>query len=170
MDFDLERFHAGDEAMFAELVRSYSPRLVPLLRRYADTTTDAHDLLQEVWLRTYSKRHTFDGRGSFLGWLLTVSRNVGMTAVRKRVREPMADFLVEIASEGDPDAGLLGEVLRDAVLALPERERDVVILRLVEGMSTAETARLLQCAEGTVKATLHHATQKLRLRLKETVK
>jgi RNA polymerase sigma-70 factor (ECF subfamily) len=170
LDFDLERFHAGDDAMFAELVRCYSPRLLPLLRRYADTTTDAYDLLQEVWLRVFSKRRSFDGRGSFLGWLLTVSRNVGMTTVRKRAREAPADRFANPASDSDPDTGLLGEELRDAVLALPERERHVVILRLVEGMSTAETARRLQCAEGTVKATLHHATQKLRLRLKEAVK
>jgi RNA polymerase sigma-70 factor (ECF subfamily) len=52
---------------------------------------------------------------------------------------------------------------------LPERQREVLLLRLIEGMSTAETARLLQCAEGTVKATLHHATRRLQELLRETV-
>ena len=168
--FDLDRFHAGDEALFAELVAAYSPRLLPQLRRYAGADADAEDILQEVWLRTYSKRKTFDGRGSFFGWLLTVSRTVGIAAVRKRMRDPGVEGLPEVAARGDPDAGMLGDTLRDAVLALSARQREVVLLRLVEGMSTAETACLLRCAEGTVKATLHQATRKLQVLLKETVR
>lgn len=132
---------------------------------------DAHDLLQDVWLRVYNKRAGFDGRGSFVGWLLAVGRTVGMTAVRNRMRQPvMEDVPVIAAPRSDPDAGFLRDNLRDAVLALPERQRDVVMLRLVDGMSTAETARLLQCAEGTVKAALHQATRKLRETLQGTLR
>ncbi|MEX2152846.1 MAG: RNA polymerase sigma factor [Gemmatimonadaceae bacterium] len=170
MDLDIERFHAGDERLFADLVTTYSPRLWPQLRRYAGVDADTRDLLQEVWLRAFDKRRTFDGRGSFIGWLLAVSRTVGIAAVRKRMREPVTEDLPEVAARSDPDAGLMRETLRDAVLALPARQRDVVILRLVEGRSTAETARLLQCAEGTVKALLHQATRKLREGLKETAR
>ncbi|HUF27861.1 MAG TPA: RNA polymerase sigma factor [Gemmatimonadaceae bacterium] len=170
MEFDLERFHAGDEALFAELVRIHSPRLLPPLRRYAGVDADAHDLLQETWLRVYASRRTFEGRGSFLGWLFVVARSVGAAAVRKRMRRPTSDELSDVAVHDDPDAGPLRDSLREAVLALPERQREVVLLRLVEGMSTAETARLLGCAEGTVKATLHHATRRLRELLKERVR
>jgi RNA polymerase sigma-70 factor (ECF subfamily) len=169
LDFDLGRFHAGDEALFAKLVDAYSPRLLPQLRRYAGSDVDAHDLLQELWLRAYRKRASFDGRGSFVGWLLMVARSVGMTAVRKREREPVTQDLQDVAADSDSDTGPLRDAVRDAVLALPERQRDVVLLRLVEGMNTAETARRLQCAEGTVKATLHQATRKLREQLQETV-
>jgi len=168
--FDLDRFHAGDEAFFAELVAAYAPRLLPYLRRYAGAEAQVEDILQEVWMRTYRKRQTFDGRGSFFGWLLMVSRTVGMATLRKRSREPRTEELFDAAAEDEPDAGMLGDALRDAVLALPARQRDVVLLRLVEGMSTAETARLLQCAEGTVKATLHHATRKLQKLLEEVVR
>ena len=131
---------------------------------------DANDLLQEVWLLAYRKRESFEGRGSFLGWLLMVARTVGMGAVRRRQREGIREELRELAAESDPDAGMLHETVLNAVLALPERQRDVVLLRLVEGMSTAETARLLECAEGTVKATLHQATLKLQQLFKETVR
>lgn len=170
MEFDLIRFHSGDESLFTELVTAYSQRLMPLLRRYAGPEVDAHDLLQEVWLRAYRKRQQFDGRGSLLGWLLAVSRTVGITEVRKRASEPLFQDLPDVAARFDPDEVVLRETLREAVLALPERQRDVVILRLVEGMSTAETARRLECAEGTVKATLHQATKKLREHLKETLR
>ena len=170
MDFDIGRFHAGEETLFAELVRSYSPRLLAYLRRYAATSMDAQDLLQDLWLHAYTKRAMFDGRGSLYGWLLSVGRTVGMAAVRKRERVPTMESLPEIPAQFDPDAGMLGQTLQDAVLALPERQRDAILLRLVEGLSTADTARVMQCAEGTVKASLHQATRKLREHLKEMVR
>jgi RNA polymerase sigma-70 factor, ECF subfamily len=168
--FDLERFHAGDESFFTNLVRLYSPRLLPYLRRYAGGNTGANDLLQEVWLRAYRKRETFLARGSFFGWLLTVSRTVGMAALNKRRRDRVTEPLSEIPVADDPDIVLLNDAVREAVLALPERQREVVMLRLIEGLSTAETAKLLRCAEGTVKATLHQVTRKLQDLLRETVK
>jgi RNA polymerase sigma-70 factor, ECF subfamily len=167
--FDLDRFHAGDDVLFAQLVHAYSPRLRPYLRRYADTATDVADLLQEVWLRAYRKRRTFEGRGSLFGWLLMVGRTVGMAAANRRAREPGMEELREVGSASRADAGLLRDALRQAVLMLSERQREVVLLRLVEGLSTADTARRLHCAEGTVKATLHHATRRLQQLLKEAV-
>ncbi len=168
-EVDLDLFVAGDETHFAELVRTYSPRLLPHLRRYEGMDADVHDLLQEAWLRAYTKRATFDGRGSFFGWLLMVGRSVGMSAVRRRSHRPVTADISDVAAEFDPYGAILRDTLRDAVLSLAERQRDVVLLRLVEGLSTAETARRLQIAEGTVKATLHQATRKLRELLKETV-
>lgn len=169
LEFDLHRFHEGDEIVFAELVRAYSPRLRPFLRRYEGGSVDANDLLQEIWLRAFRKRRTFAGRGSFFGWLLMVTRTVGMAAVSKGRREQATAALPELATDVDPDAGILHDRIRHAVLTLPERQRDVVLLRLLEGRSTAETAALLDCAEGTVKATLHQAIRRLQALLKERV-
>jgi RNA polymerase sigma-70 factor, ECF subfamily len=156
--------------VFAELVRAYSPRLRPFLRRYASVSADMNDLLQEIWLRAFRKRRTFAGRGSFFGWLLMVSRTVGMAEVGRRQREPITQELTtEPGIESDPDAGMLVDTVRSAILTLPERQREVLLLRLLEGRTTAETARLLHCAEGTVKATLHHALRRLQALLKERV-
>jgi RNA polymerase sigma-70 factor (ECF subfamily) len=163
VDFDLERFHAGDDSLFAELVAVHSPRLLRHLQQYSGPGVDARDLLQEVWLRAFHKRHTFEGRGAFIGWLLAVGRTVGLAAIRKRTREPATETIADVAAPAASDP----EGLREAVLALPERQRDVLLLRLVEGLSVAETARRMHCAEGTVKASLHQATQKLRAHLKE---
>ena len=163
MDFDVERFHAGDDSLFAELVAMHSPRLLRHLQQYSGRGIDSRDLLQEVWLRAFHKRHTFEGRGSFIGWLLMVGRTVGLAAIRKRPRELSTETLRAQAAETASDP----EVLREAVLALPERQRDVLLLRLVEGLSVAETACRMQCAEGTVKASLHQAVRKLREHLRE---
>lgn len=167
MPIDLERFRAGDEAMFDELVRTYSPLLVIYLRRYAGAEADVDDLLQEVWLRTYRKRATYSGSGSFVGWLLAVGRTIGMDAVRKRHR--FAEPIPPLPSERSCalETLSLGRTLTDAVLALADRQRDVVLMRLVEGFSTAETAARLHCAEGTVKATLYQAVIKLRALLRK---
>jgi RNA polymerase sigma-70 factor (ECF subfamily) len=167
---DVERFHAGDERLFAELVRTYSPRLLPHLRRYSESAgADINDLLQDVWLRAFEKRRGFDGRGSLLGWLLTICRTVGMTAVRRHTPQTsLADH--QAAEEADPDRGIERARLHEAVDALPQRQRDVVMLRVVEDRSTAETARILGCAEGTVKAALHAAMHRLKDKLREKVK
>ena len=84
MEIDLERFHSGDDSLFAELVAMHSPRLLRHLQQYSGPGIDARDLLQDVWLRAFHKRHTFEGRGSFIGWLLMVGRTVGLAAMRKR--------------------------------------------------------------------------------------
>jgi RNA polymerase sigma-70 factor, ECF subfamily len=156
--------------LFTQLVRAHSPRLHAHVRRFAVTEADAHDLLQEVWLRAYRKRRTFEGRGSLFGWLLMVARTVGLAELSKRSRQPITKELDDVAAPGDPDAALLRDRLRDAVLTLTGRQREVVLLRIVEGLSTAETAQLLECAEGTVKATLHQAVRKLQELLRETVR
>jgi RNA polymerase sigma-70 factor (ECF subfamily) len=163
VEFDLERFHSGDESLFTELVALHSPRLRRHLCHYSGPGVDDRDLLQEAWLRAFHKRHTFDGRGSFIGWLLMVGRTVGLAAVRKRARDLATATLTDVAGQ----AGSTPDPVLEAVLALPERQRDVLLLRLVEGLSVAETARRMRCAEGTVKATLHQATRKLREQLKE---
>jgi RNA polymerase sigma factor (sigma-70 family) len=63
----------------------------------------------------------------------------------------------------DAEQAALRESISRAVMDLPERERDVVVLRMLRQRSTRETAEMLGCAEGTVKATLHHALKKLQI-------
>jgi RNA polymerase sigma-70 factor (ECF subfamily) len=169
VEVDVARFRAGDDALFADIVRELSPRLMPLLRRYAGDA-DPNDLLQDVWVRAYERRATYDGRGSFLGWLLSVTRSVAVDALRARSRVLEGEASPDLPGHHDPDAVFLRTALRDAILDLPERQRDVIVSRLVEGLSTRETAARLECAEGTVKALLHQATRKLRDVLQETLR
>jgi RNA polymerase sigma-70 factor, ECF subfamily len=170
---DIERFHAGDERLFADLVRNYSPRLIPHLRRYAPSETDIADLLQDVWLRAFQKRRSFDGRGSLFGWLLTVGRTVGLAAAARRGNVVDVESIDQIAQADDVEAAIHQKSeynrLRAAVDLLPARQREVVLLRITEDRSTAEAARILGCAEGTVKASLHAAIHKLQQMLKEKV-
>ena len=170
---DIDRFHAGDERLFAELVRLYSPRLLPHLRRYAQAESDVSDLLQDVWLRAFQKRRGFDGRGSLFGWLLTICRTVGLAAVGRRSDHIDIENIeqVAVAEELEPNVYRKMEYgrLRAAIETLPARQREVVLLRVSEDRSTAEAARILGCAEGTVKAALHAAMHKLKQTFREKV-
>lgn len=175
VDFDITRFHSGDEGLFDSLIRMHSPRLLPYLRQYAMDQAETYDLLQEVWMRAFQKRASYRGDGSLVGWLLRVCRTIGLAAAAKRERLPAADYGGEHAGQpSDQDARIDADrrhrELRAAVADLPERQRDVVVLRIIEGRSTNETARALECAEGTVKATLHQALRKLREQLSPAVK
>jgi RNA polymerase sigma factor (sigma-70 family) len=170
---DIDRFHAGDERLFAELVRFYSPRLLPPLRRYARAEGDVADLLQDVWLRAFQKRRGFDGRGSLFGWLLTICRTVGLASVARRGDTVDIENIDQIASSDDLEPAIHRKLehgrLRAAIESLPARQREVVLLRVTEDRSTAESARILGCAEGTVKASLHAAIHKLQQMLEEKV-
>ena len=168
-DFDVGRFRTGDHEIFRTIVQRYSPRLLPVVRSYAGDDDEAHDLLQDVWRRAYDKRRTFAGRGTLLGWLLAVARTVGLAAVeRSTSRERFDPDPTLHMGQSDPDPSQqteqreLARSLRRALLELPEREREVVILRMLEQRTTREAAARLGCAEGTVKASLHSALKKLR--------
>lgn len=180
---ELAAFRAGDPETFAVLVDALSPRLLAVARRYAADGDEALDLVQQVWLRAFERRDAFTGRGPLVGWLLAIVRNVGLDAVRGRRAREERVIAVPAAGAQDaagrggpshtrpPDQALerveLGRALTDALLELPERQRDVVVLRLVEGRSVRETAAAMGCAEGTVKASLHHALARLTPLLEE---
>jgi len=162
---DRRRFRRGDADLFRVLVDVHSPRLLAVARSVAADLDDAHDLVQETWVRAYEKRRSFSGKGTMIGWLLTMCRNLAFSDHRRTSR--VVGGLGDSATDGAPSPGDHAEwaALRDAihlaVLDLPPRERDVVVLRMLDGRSTRETAQVLACAEGTVKATLFHALRKL---------
>ncbi len=161
------RFRAGDPSLFRDLVEMYSPRLLGVCAGFADDSDAAHDLVQETWTRVFSKRRSYLG-GSFAAWLFTVCRRICLSAVRRRplrLAGPPLDLVADSSVAGSPERGAARAELRASVsralFDLPPRQREVVVLRLLEGCSTRETAALMGCAEGTVKAALHQALAKL---------
>lgn len=173
---ELRRFRSGDAAHFRELVEVWSPRLLAVVRPFARDMDEAQDLLQETWRRIYEKRATYMGTGTLLGWFYAVCRNV---CLGLRRRENWRGGSAEGMTEGpaglaEPEPAAervaLRRSLQRAIMELPEREREVVILRLLGSRSTRETAEALGCAEGTVKAALHHAVIKLQAALEVWVR
>jgi len=168
---ELLAFRRGDEVYFRALIDAYSPRLLACARSFLPDLDEARDVVQDVWVRAYERRRSYSGSGSLLAWLLTMCRNASVSAIRSgTVRKRAKGTLgvaraVRPAAAADPSTDAqraeVRELVYGAVADLPERQRAVVTLRILEGKTTAQTAEALGIAPGTVKATLHHALRNL---------
>lgn len=183
-DTEIDRLRRGEPELLRGLVREHTSSLLGWVRSYADGPDESEDLVQEVWQRVLTARATYQGTGSFRGWLYQISRTVCVDQARRKSSQSQgrlraavyqgADVAVGVPttdawSAKNPEERFEVEAtrlrVRSAVADLPPRQLEVVTLRMLEGMSTKATAELLDCAEGTVKASLSHALANLRERL-----
>jgi RNA polymerase sigma-70 factor (ECF subfamily) len=157
-------------AELREWIREHTPRLLAVARGFASGETEAEDILQEVWWRA-ARRACDRAPGVPLGaWLVAVTLNVGRDHRRRSERRRRLFLLW--GGEGQvapPPADPIheGSRLWSVVGSLPRLQREVVILRVIEELSTEATATMLGRAEGTVKASLSRAMEKLRKELGE---
>ncbi|PTL81901.1 sigma-70 family RNA polymerase sigma factor [Vitiosangium sp. GDMCC 1.1324] len=140
------------------------------------TPSDAEDLVQETYARALSAAHQFEPGSNLKAWLFRILRNTYLDGRRRSSSESVsleADASLEPApSVGDTTdearfeqiRALVAEEVAEAVHALPEAWRTVILLDL-EGLTETEVARVLGCAEGTVKSRLFRARAELRKRL-----
>ena len=143
--------------------------MLRVIRGYARDDDDAADLLQTCWIRIYRKRTRFSGTGSFLGWALTVCRNQCRMEARKPRRAPLTR-LEDRGDLPDPAPGPSERLRRQeraaalhaALDRLTARERDAILMRILEGRRTAEVARVLGVKEASVRSLIHRGLKKLR--------
>lgn len=165
------------EAAVLALTREYGSRVYTVARRYARTDADVDDLIQEIWTRVIEVLPKKRPDSPMAGWLTMLAMNVGREWTRNRYRwsdfkdRALRFFNIEMEESrrqamGSEQSPVRAEVQR-AVDGLPDLQRDVVILRIFEGMSTKETAQAIERSEGTVKASLHRGLQTLRGRLRD---
>jgi RNA polymerase sigma-70 factor (ECF subfamily) len=157
-----------NEADLAALIRRETPRLFAVIRCFTEHDDDAEDLLQHLWLIVLDRSHRRDARMPMGAWLHTVALNLGRShhrraKRRKWLRLRWAADLPRTSSEGNTVT--VADAAGTAVAELPRLQREVLLLRVVEELSTRETALRLGRAEGTVKASLHRALSTLRMYL-----
>lgn len=121
----------------------------------------AEEIAQEALARTWERWDRVGAMASPEGWTFRTARNIAVSRWRRRGVERRAQ---QAWDRGDPIADDPAEsiALREAVAALPERQRATIVARFYLGMSVAETSLHLDCAEGTVKAATSHALDRLR--------
>ncbi|MFM9995763.1 MAG: sigma-70 family RNA polymerase sigma factor [Phycisphaerales bacterium] len=159
------RVLCGDTAVFELLMRRHNQRLFRLARAVVRDGHEAEDIVQEAYVRAYAGLRRFEGRSSVATWLSRITLHEALRRRRRRGRARVADgidpgSLTGPAAPGAAD-GELGDVLTGAIDALPMVLRAVVMLRLVEGLGTRETAACLRLTETNVKVSLHRARQML---------
>jgi RNA polymerase sigma-70 factor (ECF subfamily) len=163
----------GQTALFEVLMRRHNERVYRAARAVLRDDREAEDVMQQAYVNAYTHLRQFDGRAKFSTWLTKIAVYEAIARARKRGRyEPLDDesgrlerFMPPSAAP-DPErqafARELGALLESAVDGLGDGYREVFMLREVEGMSTAETAAVLEIAEDAVKTRLSRAKAALR--------
>ena len=150
---------ADDNEALSLLCRAERPRLVGLLALQVGDRAVAEELAQEVLVKLCVAWPRVDQPAR---WLTRVAVNTGNSWIRRRMAERRAYARHGMPSEAVEQVDSAATVtVRQAVAGLPKRQRTAVILRFYEQLSVAETAALMGCAEGTVKALTHKAVRRL---------
>ena len=160
------RIRAGDARAFDALVHAYMRQAFQLAYRVVGHREDAEDLVQEAFLAAYQYLDSYDSERPFGPWLMRIVLNRGANLRRSRARretEPEVDAVSPAPSALDESERSEARVLLTRALAmLSERQRMIVTLFDVDGMTSTEIGELLDLAPGTVRWHLHEARRTLR--------
>ena len=164
----------GDSKAFRDLMSAYQTAFYGVARRYTQSHEDADDVLQEAFVKIYQNLAGLTHREAFFPWSRRILVNTALDAIRKRRRsaavEVPATEGMEAAREDpalDPPDRRVEKrefflKLERALRALPPRQREIVTLHDIEGLSTDEIARRCDCPPATVRSNLFYGREKLR--------
>jgi RNA polymerase sigma-70 factor (ECF subfamily) len=165
----VERARGGDQAAFRTLYDANVDRIYRLAYRMAGEDELARDYTQETFVRAWQRLDQFRGQAAFSTWLHAIAVSVVLNGLRKVDRHRKRERSLEDAAEvGRAEEGLdvgARERLAGAVDELADMYRTVLLMHDVEGYGHGEIAQILGIAEGTSKARLFRAREKLRASL-----
>ncbi|GAW27725.1 RNA polymerase sigma factor [Carboxydocella sp. ULO1] len=156
-----------NDLSFEEVIAANEKKILNLLYGMTGDYHLAQDLAQETFLRAFKAFHTFAGKAAVSTWLYRIAVNVALDYQRKgfvRSEQPV-EQIAEVRGEDtcaqDPDKSCQKRAIRDILFAsiarLPEQQREVYILREINGCSTKEVAEILGCSSAMVKWRLYKA-------------
>ena len=155
---------------FEQLVAEYGDRVYGIALRVTGSSSDAEEVMQEAFLQAFRSWSTYRGEAAPTTWLYRIAVNAALMRVRARrpaellSEQPEGLEIVDWSADA-AQAVLRGELQRQieaGIARLPEELRVALILRDVEGLSTAETAAALDASEAAIKSRLHRARALLR--------
>lgn len=176
----LSRLREGDEDAFAQLVDRYQARLLRFARSMVQTPAVAEEVVQDTWMAVVKGIERFEGRSSLKTWLFRIlenrARSAGIREQRHVASGPSVDpgsfdasgsWMQPVApwaerSDERLDAARWAPVMREALLDLPPRQRQVVLLRDVEGLTSDAVCAVLDVSRGNERILLHRGRSRLR--------
>jgi RNA polymerase sigma-70 factor (ECF subfamily) len=180
------RVKAGDDSAFDYLVQKYRRPMVNFMYRMAHNSAGAEDLAQEVFLRVYRSRETYEASAKFTTWLYRIATNLAVNHTRD-TRHERPENQVSL-DEPDEESGRTLDVadaapsveenlvqrervaaIRQRVEALPERQRIAVVMHKYQQMDYRQIADVLKLSESATKSLLFRAYETLREQLREFV-
>ena len=180
------RAKAGDQSAFEYLVQKYRRPMVSFMYRMARNAAAAEDLAQEVFLRVYRSRESYEASAKFTTWLYRIATNLAVNHTRDtRHERPEVQVSLDEPDEESgttlevPDGALNAEqamvrrermlAIRKKVEALPEQQRLAVIMHKYQQMDYKQIAEVLKKSESATKSLLFRAYETLREQLKEFI-
>ena len=182
LDYDAElmlRVKEGDGASFGLLLERHRSPVVHFLYRMVQNQAVAEELAQEVFLRVYRSRSSYEPTAKFTTWLFRIATHLALNSLRdgknERLQERLDRDSAEMPARQVPDSRpsveqkmvyqVRLEEVRLAVAGLPEKQRAAVLMHKYEEMEYSQIARVLRCSESAVKSLLFRAYETLRARL-----
>lgn len=166
---DVDRVLAGDVAAFEGIVRRWQGPLINMAWRYCRDRSRAEELAQEAFVRAWRGLRQWRREASFSTWLFALAANVYRNDLKRFVAmhvplEEMSEPTTAAAQDSDLAIKQSSDAVRRAVMALPLRYREPIVLFYFHEMDVAATASTMRLPEGTVKARLARARALLRRR------
>jgi RNA polymerase sigma-70 factor (ECF subfamily) len=173
------RVRYGDERSFGVLLERHRVPVVRFLFRMIQCQAVAEELAQEVFLRVYRSRNTYEPTAKFTTWLFRIASHLAFNWIRDRRNEKYQESLDDGGDDGSPIQvadrsrtieqellfrARLSEV-RQAIGTLPEKQRSAVLMHKYEEMEYSQIAAVLGCSESAIKSLLFRAYETLRARL-----
>jgi RNA polymerase sigma-70 factor (ECF subfamily) len=186
VDLDLiQRAKHGDMGAFEQLVFRYDKQVLTIAARYVQSSEDAKDIYQEVFMRVYRALPRFELRSQFSTWLFRITTNVCLSHRSRRKRH----IHTSLSQDADDEhGGTLADSLKEtrtadrqaeqtetalhvaqAFESLSSKQKMVFSLKYYDGYKIREIAEMLGLADGTVKRYLFAATKKMRKQLQDLV-
>ena len=177
----VQKAREGSHEAFEALVRRFSDRAYRVAYRILRDPDQSEDVLQEAFIKAYRGIRNFEQRSAFYTWLYRIVVNLALDRRRRERPGTRLEWEDSIAPEiepraivtepPDPDAmarrSQIREILAEGIQLLPDGQREVLLLREVEGLSYEQIAATMEISKGTVMSRLHYARRKLTTFLEE---
>jgi RNA polymerase sigma-70 factor (ECF subfamily) len=183
----VERVRSGDQRAFRLLVERYQKKIYSVALGMVKDKEEAMDISQEAFVKVYKYLDHFKGDSSFYTWIYRITSNLCIDAIRRKgaMRGDAVEFDETVAQDlSEANLGALGsrlgtnpqksalrrelaEKIQEALQEVPEKHREILLLREVEGMSYEDLSRTLGIPKGTVMSRLFHARAKVQKILSE---
>ena len=170
----ITRFQNGDVYAFDLLVRRYKDPLLNFIYRFLGDLVESEDIVQETFYRVYKNKHYYKEVAKFSTWIYTIAGNLAKTELRRRKRRKVFSIHKETAAEkelelpdlkSDPEKEvntvITENIIQKAITSLPQKFRQVIVLRDIQGFSYEEISSIIKVPLGTVKSRVNRARLKL---------
>ena len=171
----VQRARSGDERAFRTLVERYQKKVYAVALGMVKDREEAMDVVQEAFVKVHRSLDSFKADATFYTWLYRITVNLALDRRRRGKRAPAVEWDDAIAHEIDPRTVLaepaspetasrrleVREFVSEGIQNLPDGQREVLLLREVDGLSYEEIAETMGISKGTVMSRLHYARKKM---------